>query len=173
MAAPKKPLPHHPFDEYWILIDTKKLTLDVYNGEEHVIKFPRIAIGSNGAARHRRRGDRKTPIGRYQIIELDAKSRFRFFMGLNYPNHGQVEQAYRDKVITSWDYQRLRESFREGSIPPQDTPMGGDIGIHGLGTSSRELHAIANWTQGCIAVTNEEIDELRHYVKIGTLVVIQ
>jgi lipoprotein-anchoring transpeptidase ErfK/SrfK len=59
------------------------------------------------------------------------------------------------------------------SVPPQNTPLGGQIGIHGLGAADRDIHQIFDWTSGCIAMTNEEIDRLAKWVRKGTLVVIR
>ena len=57
----------------------------------------------------------------------------------------------------------------------EDTPLGGAIGIHGIGEENDDrLHVQRwqNWTQGCIALTNREIRELRRFVDVGTRVVI-
>ena len=57
----------------------------------------------------------------------------------------------------------------------QNTPLGGAIGIHGIGEITEEkleIHRTINWTKGCIALTNDEIDDLLHYIGVGTKVVI-
>jgi hypothetical protein len=51
--------------------------------------------------------------------------------------------------------------------------LGGQIGIHGLGRADPRLHEMADWTRGCVAVTNEQIDILRRHVYIGMAVVIR
>jgi L,D-peptidoglycan transpeptidase YkuD (ErfK/YbiS/YcfS/YnhG family) len=60
-----------------------------------------------------------------------------------------------------------------GQIPPQDTPLGGQIGIHGLGSADARVHEFFDWTHGCIALTNSQIDHLSQIVDTGTLVKIK
>ena len=57
-----------------------------------------------------------------------------------------------------------------GKTPPQDTPLGGQIGIHGIGNGDQDIHHNYNWTNGCIALTNEQIDQLGKWIKPGVLV---
>ena len=170
--ATSQRLPPHPSEATWILIDTKVQTLEVFRGDVSIKKFKRVAIGSKGAALNRRRGDNKTPIGRYQITSLNANSKFHFFIGLDYPSRLQLNQALRNKIISSAEYRRIMDKRRLTGVTPQDTILGGYIGIHGLGSANRAIHAAYNWTQGCIALTNSEIDQLRKYVQLNMLVVI-
>ncbi|MDZ7736419.1 MAG: L,D-transpeptidase [Gammaproteobacteria bacterium] len=62
-------------------------------------------------------------------------------------------------------------------MPPQNTALGGYIGIHGIGEVNDEKIMTftqgQNWTAGCIALTNEQISELRQFVSIGTRIVIR
>jgi L,D-peptidoglycan transpeptidase YkuD (ErfK/YbiS/YcfS/YnhG family) len=57
--------------------------------------------------------------------------------------------------------------------PPQNTILGGAIGIHGIGNGDPEIHKRFHWTEGCVAVTNEQIERLAELVDIGTRVVIR
>lgn len=171
IATPQR-LPPHPSEARWILVDTKAQTLDVFHGDKHILGFKRVAIGSKGAAVNRRRGDNKTPIGRYRVTRLDSASKFRFFIGLDYPSRVQIEQAFRNKVISAAEYRRITNMRRDLGITPQDTILGGHIGIHGLGSGNLAIHEAYNWTQGCVALTNTQIDQLRKYVEIDMLVVI-
>lgn len=51
--------------------------------------------------------------------------------------------------------------------------IGGQIGIHGLGAGDKEIHKVFNWTHGCIALTNEQIDQLTRWVGKGTVVKVE
>jgi murein L,D-transpeptidase YafK len=159
-------------DRVRLLVDTEALTLDVLRGESRVLRLDRISIGRGGAAPDRRRGDQRTPLGHYRITRVDAKSRFHLFFGLDYPTREQVDRAFKNGVINAKEYGRLVNAFRYGEAL-QDSPLGGQIGIHGLGTGSLRLHQLSNWTEGCIALTNAQIDQLRRYISIGTPVVIR
>ena len=78
-------------------------------------------------------------------------------------------------VITRGEFDRIISALRINALPPQNTALGGAIGIHGIGPETPEklhIHEHLNWTEGCIALRNNEIHELRPYVGIGTRVVI-
>ena len=167
------PLSNAARGETWLLVDTEALTLEVLDDEKTLLKFEEIAIGRGGAARDKLKGDDRTPLGRYRVAWLNPNSRFRFFIGLDYPSRPHVERAFRAGDIDAEERQRILDTLFTGALPPQDTPLGGFIGIHGLGRANPDLHAAANWTEGCVALTNEQIDRLRGYVRIGTPVVIR
>lgn len=157
----------------WVLVDTEQLTLEVFRGKTRLLRLPHISIGRGGAGPDRRRGDHRTPLGRYRIVWFNPHSRFHFFIGLDYPTQAQVERAFRQGTIGVVDYEHMRAAFRAGRVPPQNSPLGGQIGIHGLGAGNLALHEMANWTEGCIALTNAQIDRLRLYVTLGTPVLIR
>jgi murein L,D-transpeptidase YafK len=173
LAMPSGAAPAAGLGETWILVDTAKLTLDVLRRGHRLLRLKRISIGRGGAGPDRRRGDDQTPLGRYRVVWLNPESRFHYFIGLSYPNRGQVERAFRKGVISRWERHRLLVAIDAGRLPPQGSPLGGQIGIHGLGVASRALHDIANWTEGCIALTDAQIDRLRRYISIGMPVVIR
>ena len=105
-----------------------------------------------------------------------AASKFFFFMQLDYPNLLDAWYGYMGNIISSRDFRNIAAAFKNHQIPPQDTRLGGYIGIHGLGDVSAEalkIHRNNNWTDGCIALKNEEINELRRYVSIGTPIIIR
>jgi lipoprotein-anchoring transpeptidase ErfK/SrfK len=60
-----------------------------------------------------------------------------------------------------------------GKTPPQHTPLGGYIGIHGVGSGDPEVHRAYNWTNGCVALTNAQIDILAEWARAGTPVEIR
>jgi hypothetical protein len=76
-------------------------------------------------------------------------------------------------VINEGQYKRIVRAQELGQIPPQDTPLGGQIGIHGLGSADARVHEVFDWTHGCIALTNSQIDHLSQLVDTGTLVKIK
>jgi len=159
--------------DIWVLVDTRTHTLEVYDGERVIERYERIAVGRGGIGRDRQKGDMRTPLGRFRVAWFNPHSRFRFFIGLDYPRREHVERAFREGVIDEGDRRRFRQAFYHNRRPPQDTPLGGFIGIHGLGRADPGLHDIADWTEGCVAVTNEQIDRLKGYVEIGTPVIIR
>jgi len=159
--------------DIWLLVDTQDQVLKVMRGERVLWRAEGIAIGRGGAAHGRRRGDARTPKGRYHVVRISRDTRYHLFLGLDYPNRVDAERAYRRGLIGEGDRKRILDALRHGRPPPQDTALGGGIGIHGLGSADRGLHLLSNWTRGCVALTNGQIDRLRHWVRIGTLVLIR
>lgn len=157
----------------WVLVDTRRDTVSVMNGDRPVEVFYNIAIGSGGAGFKRQRGDQVTPRGVFRIGWINWNSRFKAFFGLDYPNREYADRAYQQGLISDSDYSNIRYALNLGTTPPQDTALGGSIGIHGVGAGDPFIHARYNWTSGCIALNNDQIDHFARWVNIGTTVEIR
>jgi murein L,D-transpeptidase YafK len=157
-------------NQVWLLIDTKAKKIEVKKGEETIETIDHVAIGRGGSGLKTHRGDNITPQGEYRIGWVGDKSMFKRFFGLTYPSVQDAENAIQKGIIDEHQYQRIVRAHELGQIPPQDTPLGGQIGIHGLGSGSAKIHEVFDWTHGCIALTNSQIDHLREIVNTGTLV---
>ncbi len=157
----------------WILVDTPTATLSVMRGEEAVVRFTSISIGREGTAWHRLKGDNKTPLGVYRISWIEPHSPFHRFFGLNYPTLPQAYWARDRGHINERGYQRILAARRARSRPPQDSALGGNIGIHGVGKGDPWIHAHLHWTNGCIALTDAQIDQLSMWIHEGTQVIIR
>jgi murein L,D-transpeptidase YafK len=131
-------------------------------------KFP-IVLGMQPREPKRIQGDGRTPVGRYYISEKNERSRFRRFLGLNYPNIDDAERGYWDRLIDSRQWADIFFANLRGDVPPWSTRLGGRVGIHGYG-GRPELPV--DWTEGCIAVPDADIDFIFYRVPIGTPVVI-
>ena len=162
----------HP-NEVWLLVDTKAKKIEVKKGDETVETLEHVAIGRGGAGLKSHRGDNITPHGEYRIGWVGDKSMFKRFFGLTYPSVQDAEMAFEKGVINEGQYRRIVRAQELGQIPPQDTPLGGQIGIHGLGSADARVHEVFDWTHGCIALTNSQIDHLSQLVDAGTLVKIK
>ena len=141
-----------------------------------IIKEYKIAHGKGGNGRKRRVGDNKTPIGVYNVIDFKSDSKFHFFMQLNYPNLLDAWHGYKNEIISALEFKQIARAYKNKRLPPQGTALGGYIGIHGIGPvteQKNQIHETENWTEGCIALTNEEVNELKKYIAIGTKVIIQ
>lgn len=162
-------------EKFDIIVIKSRQELDVVQGEQ-VIKQYRIAYGKGGNGPKREAGDSKTPLGVYRIIDFKNNSHFYFFMQLDYPNLLDAWYGYKNNIISAADFKKIATAYKSRQIPPQDTRLGGNIGIHGIGESTTKrlmIHEEFNWTNGCIALTNDQINELKKYVAIGTKVVIR
>lgn len=112
-----------------------------------------VALGSNPVGDKRRRGDGRTPEGLYYIEGRNPRSKYHLSLRISYPH----------------DLQRTKAA-RRGVSP------GGDIMIHGLPTAFATigaLHRQQDWTEGCIAVTNDEIEEIWRAVPNGARILIK
>jgi len=135
-----------------ILIEksTRRLML-ISQGE--VLKSYKIALGGNPIGAKERQGDNKTPEGIYVIDARNRDSRFHHSLHISYPNERDKKRA------------------KELGVSP-----GGDIMIHGIKNGFSWVggaHTGIDWTKGCIAVTDEEIDEIGKLAPNGTIVEIR
>jgi len=113
----------------------------------HVIKTYKIALGGDPVGPKTRQGDHKTPEGIYMIDGRQPHSHYHLALHISYPSKEDEERA------------------RAAAVEP-----GGDIMIHGLKDGERRE---GDWTQGCIAVTDEEMDEIWGLVSDGTAIEIE
>ncbi len=121
--------------------------MDVLSGNE-ILKTYKVSLGKNAVGDKISEGDKRTPEGDYFINDKNPGSGYHKNLGISYPNAKDVADAK-----------------RLGVSP------GGEIKMHGLKNGIGyigKFHRLFNWTAGCIAVTDEEIDELYENVKIGT-----
>ncbi len=168
-----KPQLGHASGSEWLLIETGVATLKVMQGDSEIARFENISVGRGGLAVLHLLNDDTTPLGTYRVTSVDPSSRYRLFIGLNYPTVEQAELALARHIIDDEHFRRIVEAHRRGAAPPMSTPLGGAIGIHGVGNGNLEVHESFNWTHGCVALSNRQIDALAAHVRIGTRVVIR
>jgi murein L,D-transpeptidase YafK len=157
----------------WIRISKSEQMLYVYNGADLTAKYP-TDLGYNFFADKKRRGsdaipdDWRTPEGEFYIVTKNPQSEFYRALVLNYPNSEDALRGKRDGLITDAEYDNILRAEKERKQPPMGTSLGGWIEIHGDGTGGK-----SNWTRGCIAVMNGQIDRLWSIVHVGTPVLIE
>ena len=119
----------------------------VYRQGRLVREF-RVALGRGGLGAKQRQGDGRVPEGSYRIVAHNPNSAFHLSLRIGYPTPSQAAAAARRGVDS-----------------------GGDIMIHGLPNGRGFIgsrHTQFDWTEGCVAVTNREIEWLYKAVKVGT-----
>jgi murein L,D-transpeptidase YafK len=121
------------------------------------LKMYPVVLGHNPRNDKLEQGDRCTPEGVYRVVTKYPHSKWSKFILLNYP--------------TRENWLKFSEAKRRGQIP-FDAQIGGDIGIHGTEYDYKNILG-ENWTFGCIALKNRDIDELYRLVQTGSIVVIQ
>lgn len=157
-------------NEIWIDVDTSEHTLTVMQGDQVKRIFENIALGRFGTTWYKRTKDDKTPLGKFRIGWINEQSRYYRFFGLDYPDRETARRALQENIITKETWQSILTATNQEKTPPQDTILGGHIGIHGIGRGDPEIHDQFHWTNGCIALTNEQIDQLSKWLKPGVMV---
>ena len=162
-------------NSFLIRVDKSDNILLVENHRGEIVKKYTVAVGRGGKGDKKLIGDKKTPVGSYLVTGFNEKSKFDFFMRLNYPNIKDAYYGYINRTISKEDFARIVSAVRESELPPQDTRLGGAIGIHGIGKETSKkllIHRNIDWTEGCVALRNYEIKELKQFVSVGTKVII-
>lgn len=160
-------------NEVWVLIEDQQSLLTVYRGNAELARFYDVRIGRGGSKLQRVMGDKATPQGEFHVNRFNFNSKFDIFIGLDYPTPRHARMALESGLYTQQDYDSYFDYYRLHSSPPQETVLGGYIGIHGIGEGDENIHRNFNWTNGCVAVSNQEIQELASLIDVGTRVVIR
>ena len=156
-----------------IIVDTGQRELRVLRGDEVLAVFNPVSTGRWGASTRKHLGDGKTPLGSFRIAWKKTDGQFGPFLGIDYPSVERAKSGLAADEITSVEYAAIVRAHERGRAPPQNTRLGGHIGIHGLGRADPEIHLAVDWTQGCIAVTNDEMTRLLRWADVGTPVIIR
>lgn len=153
-----------PIDAPKIIVWKSERRLDLYDGEE-VVKSYRIGLGFATEGDKEREGDGRTPEGEYYICQKNPNSNYHLSIGMSYPNIKDATGGIRRGIITQDEYESIVNAIENGRQPPWNTELGGEIFIHGNGSQS-------DWTLGCIALDDEDIEELYDVIPVGTGVVV-
>ena len=146
--------------EILIRVFKKRRILELYINNEITGRF-KIGLGNKPIGHKRVEGDRKTPEGSYYICTKHDKTPFTYFFGISYPNKLDAKTAYDKGDIDEETYNEIIKANDLKIKPNWDSKLGGEVGIHGGGNSS-------DWTFGCIALSDDDIEILYHYVTIKT-----
>lgn len=154
-----------PLKDPKIVIKKSKKKLFLYSEKKLLRTYP-IKLGLNPVGDKLRQGDKRTPEGSYYVCIKNPRSKYYLSLGLSYPSIEDADRGLEQKLISKGDRDRIIERISKKSIPPWDTPLGGEIFIHGGGETW-------DWTYGCVALHNKDIEELYKVITVGTEVVIQ
>jgi murein L,D-transpeptidase YafK len=135
-----------------VLIDKSDRSLKLYRNNVEIRSYA-VALGRNPVGHKRQEGDQRTPEGRYAIEFRNQRSAYHLALRISYPNTSDSASAAARRV-----------------------PPGSDIMIHGIRNGLGILggfHRLLDWTNGCVAVTNTEMEDLWRLVDIGTPVEIR
>lgn len=137
----------------------------LWSGKKRVKEYP-ISLGFAPQGDKVREGDGKTPEGRFYLCTRNGISRFHRFMGISYPAPEDGARGVKSGLATRAQGRAIRRAHQRRRQPPWNTGLGGAVGIHGGGTGP-------DWTFGCVAVSNQDAEELYVTLPMGTPVVIR
>lgn len=143
-------------EELFLVYDKAVYQLSLRRGNVTVAEFT-AGHGLRSPLPKKRRGDLTTPEGLYQITDIRPSQQYHYFIELSYPNWNDLSWAYFRGEL-SWSDLAKREGRK----------LGYAIGIHGGGAFKRERGTLNfHWTQGCIALDNEDLKRLLRLIKPG------
>ena len=128
----------------------------------------KVALGREPVGAKTSKGDHRTPEGNYVVSGPATRNRFHRFIPIDYPSRRDADVALASGAITAAEHSRIVARRAHDRSPPQDTALGGGLGLHGEGPRWQGESAGIDWTLGCIAVRDHEIDFLAQRVKVGT-----
>ncbi|SFE37863.1 L,D-transpeptidase family protein [Roseivivax sediminis] len=131
-----------------VLVDKSSRRMYLLHHDRMLKQYP-IQLGFQPAGHKQIEGDGRTPEGLYYIDKRNPNSRYHLSIGLSYPNEQDIARA-----------------LAMGKSP------GGDIFIHGGPPKGSNINGKQDWTWGCIAVTDRQIEHVYAMVKDGTPIVI-
>jgi murein L,D-transpeptidase YafK len=148
----------HLDGEVYILITKSDYELKLYDKDGWYATYP-VVFGNKSLDDKMVEGDRKTPEGIYHIASKRPHEKWDKMMLIDFPTQADIE--------------KFNERKMKGLIP-KNAKIGGGIAIHGTWPhDDMAVDLYQNWTNGCIALKNEDVDELYDMVTIGTKVTIE
>jgi murein L,D-transpeptidase YafK len=178
--------------EYRIVVAKQARQLSLWSGSALERTYA-IVLGRNSSADKSVEGDHATPFGEFYICAKNPRSKYFLSLCISYPNAEDAERGLAAGLIGADEHRQILDAIRARRMPPQHTRLGGEIyihghGIHGYGipghgipghgghSESRGGHnapidiSQKDWTRGCIALSNDDMQDLYDRVAIGTAV---
>ena len=149
-----------------IRVYKQKRLLEAWDGDRLLLSC-RVSLGFGaGEGRKRREGDGRTPEGSYFVCTKNAASRFHRALGVSYPNARDAREALARGEIDANTCRRIAFAAENGLRPDWQTPLGGFIMLHGEHPDGRA----GDWTAGCVALKNADMEALFALARIGDAV---
>jgi len=158
-----------------LIVDRRNYTLGVYE-DSVLIKNYKVSFGKSLIEPKTRAEDKATPVGLYKICKIFLNHRYHKYFQINYPNLEDGANALRRGWISQKEFNEIKFQFYYEGCTKYNRLLGGDIGIHGIGELNyifKNLPFVFNWTNGSIAMSDENIDEIHSVIREGTEVVIK
>lgn len=145
-----------------VIVLKSKRTLHLFDGDRLVRTYP-VALGYQPTGQKHHAGDGCTPEGWFRICSRNPQSKYHRFLGLDYPDPRAAQNGLREGLITFGEFRDIIAAHAQQRCPSWSTGLGGGIGLHGHGTAG-------DWTAGCIALDDADIEELFGVLRVGDVV---
>lgn len=155
-----------------IIIIKSKYKLALYS-DSTLIKNYKIVLGK---VADNNLDIKTTPAGKYKICDKISNYKYHKLLKLNFPNSSNAGLLLMENKISKSIYKKIIQAENQKICPPNDIEFIKNFGIQGIGKYNlvfKNLPFVFNWTNGSIAVSNEDIDELYSVCSIGTEVIIR
>ncbi len=155
-----------------LVVDKAARELVVFKDGRRMAAYP-VSLGVDPVSDKRKVRDYATPEGLYFISYKKDPSQYHRTLGLSYPNIADAEKALASGVISASEYARIMDAFRRSRPGPCGTGLGCAIAVHGGGIFRQfGPHRERDWTEGCVALDNADMDRLFAFCRPGDRVVI-
>lgn len=161
LAAEQKRVGHAPRERAWVLHKARRRLDVLVDGV--AIKSYLVDLGEAPEGAKTVQGDRKTPEGDYFLCTVNKQSQFTRFLGIGYPTVAEAEVARKAGLIDESTLRATRAAWKaKDRCPPQQTKLGGWVGIHGKGDWARSAtgFTVVDWTWGCVGLRDADVLEL-------------
>ncbi len=138
--------------------------LRLYDGDQ-LVKTYHVALGTNPLPAKERQGDRATPEGSYFICHKNPQSQYHLSLAISYPGPTDAKRGLKANLISKQEYNAILKANADRKTPPWNTKLGGEVFVHGNGSSP-------DWTWGCVALDDPDIEELYRLVPVKTQITI-
>jgi len=158
-----------------IIVDRKNYSLTLYS-DSLKVKTYKVVFGNNISSEKISKDDFITPVGNYKICNVSPDIKYYKKLKLNYPNTQDAVRGLHSNIISQIEYSTIVNSVKNNNCSYGYTKFGNNISIQGIGKYNlifKNLPFVFNWTNGSIAMSNENIDELIGVISIGTKVIIK
>jgi murein L,D-transpeptidase YafK len=144
-------------DSVVVFVNKSKYTLQVFYRRQPIRSY-RAVFGPRPLQDKLMEGDRCTPEGWFRITSKNPTSKYHKFLQISYPNDSS--------------YARFNK-LKAAGVLPSTARIGGSVGIHGIWSGGDNLIELGvGWTDGCVALRNQDVEELYSLVGVGTKVFI-
>ncbi|MCC7292105.1 MAG: L,D-transpeptidase [Phycisphaerales bacterium] len=142
-----------------VIILKSRHTAYLYDGSQLVWAYA-VDVGGGG---YRAGSDfltGETPEGQFHVVTRNAASEHHRFLGLSYPNAASARRGHELGMVSIGEAETIHQSELLGACPPWNTALGGGIGLHGGRRGT-------DWTGGCVAFRDADIEELFSVLRVG------